>query len=99
MRTFVLPKLMGTAVRNSATHALPVVLIAAIFFTFFLTYRGGIERGHDSDSVASNVFLAVCAVLSVEKYHTGRYVCANAVYRQMADAGLGFWDMGFWDKS
>jgi hypothetical protein len=63
------------------------------FFTFHLTYRGGIDRGHDATAnlmKGGHFFVAVCAILSVEKYHSGRYVCSNAAQAQMEDAGLSY---------
>lgn len=85
-------KLIVAGRQAGTKYGLAAVLIAGIGFAFCSTYQGGIERGHDTKVVVHGAyfFRAACGVLSVQKYHTGRYVCAEGARRQMENAGLTY---------
>jgi putative flippase GtrA len=78
--------------QSAAARCLSVMLIGSTIFLVGLTFRTGIDRKHDSELVlhGAHFMVAVCAILSVEKYEAGRYVCAGNAHRAMEDIGLGY---------
>jgi hypothetical protein len=62
------------------------VLIAAIIGVVAISFQFGIDRGQESQLSQRRFgqFLpAVCAVLTHDKYHAGRYVCDESAEQQM----------------
>jgi hypothetical protein len=80
------------SLQSGAAHCLSAALIGATILLLALSFRGGIDRGHDTTIVMDppRFFHAVCAILSMEKHGTGRYVCAVAAHRNMEAIGLGY---------
>ena len=77
--------------QSGAAHCLSATLIGATILLLALSFRGGIDRAHDTTIVRGGLFFnAVCAILSTEKHGTGRYVCAAAAHRNMEAIGLGY---------
>jgi hypothetical protein len=80
--------------RHAATLAgriFSAVLIGAAVLLIVLAFRFGIERGDDSRinyRGLGHFMDAVCGLLSMAKYDTGRYVCASAASNEMQAAGL-----------
>jgi hypothetical protein len=76
---------------NLTERIVAVVLIVAAFVFLGLSFRTGIDRGDEGrlEIRGSTHFTrAVCAILSVEKQKTGRYVCDPTANRNMQDLGL-----------
>lgn len=70
-----------------------VLFIAATAGLLAWAFLSGIDRGEDKTIPLSSVghfTNTVCAILSVEKYATGRYVCTSGARRIMREAGLSF---------
>jgi hypothetical protein len=81
------------SLQSGAAHCLSATLIGATILLLALSFRGGIDRAHDATIVlrsGAHFFNAVCAILSTEKYGTGRYVCAVTAHRNMEAIGLGY---------
>jgi hypothetical protein len=80
------------SLQSGAAHCLSAALIGATILLLALSFRGGINRGHDTTIVVhgAHFFNAVCAILSTEKHGTGRYVCAATAHRNMEAIGLGY---------
>ena len=77
--------------QSGAAHCLSATLIGATILLLALSFRGGIDRAHDTTIVRGGLFFnAVCAILSTEKHGTGRYVCAATAHRNMEAIGLGY---------
>jgi hypothetical protein len=73
-------------------RALSAVLIGTTLLLILSAFRVGVDRGDDTRiALSARGYLvdAICGVLSVEKYGTGRYVCANAAWTDMYSVGLG----------
>ncbi len=74
-----------------AQVSLNVGLIAAALFILLLSFRFGIERGHDGivpEGAHASFWAGVCGVLSIEKYGSGRYLCTKGAIESLKDTGL-----------
>ncbi len=74
---------------------LSAILVGATILSIVLSFRFGIDRGHDVRIASTGIghfWQSVCAVLSKEKFGTGRYVCSGNASRNMQAAGLGYDD-------
>src|SRR4051812_35271922 len=71
---------------------LSTALVCAIAIVVAMLFRFGTDRAHDKTIVfhGAHFLVAVCAVLSHEKYGSGRYVCTGAAHRDMQAAGLDY---------
>src|SRR5437867_7989658 len=83
--------------RNSlysvAGQFLSAILIGATVLTIVLSFRFGIDRGHDIRIASTGIghfWLSVCAILSRGNYGTGRYVCSGNASGTMQATGLGY---------
>jgi uncharacterized membrane protein len=72
-----------------------LILVVALLTTVATSLLFGIERGQQSmlfSSTFGGVIDSICAVISHEKYQSGRYVCLNAAAQQMRSVGLAYDD-------
>jgi hypothetical protein len=78
-----------------AQRCLCAVLIGAIVLLLWSCFHYGIERGRDAklnERGRGHFMNAICSLLSMKKYGTDRYVCANAALESMQAAGLYYDD-------
>ena len=72
---------------------LRILLVLSAFAFLLQSYRYGIDHRHDGmvTNAHGQFWDSVCSVLSMEKYRTGRYVCATPAQKDMVAVGL-FYD-------
>src|SRR5436190_6459368 len=78
-----------------AEQTVAVALIGATIFFLGLSFRYGIDRGDDGRIEIRGIghfILSVCAILSVRKHQTGRYVCGAKAHDDMQAVGLTYDD-------
>jgi hypothetical protein len=76
------------------------VLIGVAASLLLSTFHDGIKRGDDIKAnyrTLASFMVAACGLVSVEKYGTGRYVCASAAREEMEAAGLPVWEPLYYD--
>lgn len=78
-----------------SSHGIRIVLIIMTFVLIGLSYRFGIDRGHDGmlasvDNTWAYFRNSVCGVLSTQKYNADRYACDVRASNSMTPAGLNF---------
>jgi hypothetical protein len=89
------PRLFRQRLASRYIVLINLVLIAIIIGTLAASFRFGIDRGQEAVLAPNDfggVIAATCAVLSYEKYHSGRYVCLSAAEQQMRSVGLAYDD-------
>jgi hypothetical protein len=92
---FVTSDALQARLRAAIAVCLSAILIATTALVLWAAFRDGVTNRRDAQlsSFGMGHFVnAVCAILSTEKYRTGRYVCASAAQNGMKVAGLDFDD-------
>lgn len=73
--------------------AVRAVLVIATALLIYSSYSFGVDRGHDTitaDLGDAHFRLAVCGILTVQKYGGGRYACDTAAYQNMKAVGMDY---------